>query len=246
MKKNIKCRIYLRKIIWRLFSRFLKNHYFIDTLRLEGFDIGKGTMLFSPDSIIIDHERPWMIHIGEYCKITRGVTILTHDYSRSVLRRKYGEMIGEAGEVVLGNNVFVGVNSILLMGTHIGNNVIIGAGSVVGGRIPDNVVVAGNPARIIKTLDAHYESRTSKQLKEMAIYFRSYKKTFGCYPPPSNCGPFWQLFENRETFDYENDIRLNVSGDDRKEFAKDLRLTKNQFETYEAMIQFIEDSNNTN
>lgn len=49
-------------------------------LRNVGVSIGKGTKLFD-SYIFIDEQRPWMISIGEYCKITRGVVILQHDYS---------------------------------------------------------------------------------------------------------------------------------------------------------------------
>lgn len=237
-----KYRIIIRKIIWLMFSRWLDKSYFVDTLRMEGFDIGKGTTFFSPNSIVIDHERPWMLHIGEYCKITRGVTILTHDYSRSVLRRKYGEMIGEAGEVIIGNNCFIGVNSIILMGSHIGENVIVGAGSVVSGKIPDNVVIAGNPARIIRSLDTHYEIRKSKQLREAIVYFKSYKLRYGKYPSRKNCGPFWQLFESRECIDYQNDPRLNLSGDNPAEFANDLKATTPMFNSYENFLDYIDSS----
>lgn len=238
MKRNFQ--LLLRKLSWKLFSRKLRNQYFVDTLRMEGFDIGKGTMLFSPDTIIIDHERPWMLHIGEYCKITRGVTILTHDYSRSVLRRKYGDIIGEAGEVKIGNNCFIGVNSIILMGTTIGDNVIVGAGSVVSGHIPNDVVVAGNPARIIRDLETHYEKRKEKQLKELVMYFSSYKDQYGFYPRRNNCGPFWHLFEDRESFDYENDSRLAVSGDNRHEISEWFRNSKPYFSSYEEMLKFID------
>lgn len=239
-KKINRYYILFRKIRWKFFSRYLKNQYFIDTLRLEGFEIGKGTMLYSPDTIIIDHERPWMIHIGEYCKITRGVTILTHDYSRSVLRRKYGEIIGEAGEVTIGNNVFIGVNSTILMGTHIGNNVIIGAGSVVGGNIPDDVVVAGNPAKIIRHLDSHFERRKSKQISEAVLYFKSYKKRYGCFPTKNNCGPFWWLFEDRNSFDYQNDPRLNLSGDSREDVGLAFRQSSPLFDSYNDFIKYVE------
>ena len=51
----------------------------------------------------------------------------------------------------IGNNVFLGVNAIVLMGAHIGNNSIVGAGSVVTGKFGDNSVIAGNPAKIIRT-----------------------------------------------------------------------------------------------
>lgn len=52
--------------------------------------------------------------------------------------------------ILIGANCFIGMNSIILKGTTLGNNCIIGAGSVVHGNIPDNAVVAGNPAKIIK------------------------------------------------------------------------------------------------
>ncbi len=54
--------------------------------------------------------------------------------------------------VKIGNNVFIGVNSIILKGTEIGDNSVIGAGSVVAGIIPPNVIAAGNPCKVIKTL----------------------------------------------------------------------------------------------
>ena len=52
--------------------------------------------------------------------------------------------------VLIGENCFIGMNSIVLKGTTIGKNSIVGAGSVVCGKFPENVVIAGNPARIIK------------------------------------------------------------------------------------------------
>ena len=56
-------------------------------------------------------------------------------------------------EVVIEDNVWIGEKSIILKGTKIGKNSIIGAGSVVSGEIPENVVYAGNPAREVKKLD---------------------------------------------------------------------------------------------
>ena len=126
-------RLLVYKFIQKYLERFAPRYLFNKILALEGFEIGEGTIFYSPKTIVIDRQRPWMLKIGKYCKITRGVTILTHDYSRSVLRRVYGEIIGEARMTTIGDNVFIGVNSTILMGAQIGNNVIIGAGSVVGG-----------------------------------------------------------------------------------------------------------------
>ncbi|MDI9553531.1 MAG: DapH/DapD/GlmU-related protein, partial [Bacteroidota bacterium] len=56
---------------------------------------------------------------------------------------------GVFGKIVIGNNVFIGINSIILSNTSIGDNCIVGAGSVVRGKFPENSVLAGNPAQII-------------------------------------------------------------------------------------------------
>lgn len=58
--------------------------------------------------------------------------------------------LGVAKPITIGNNVWIGGNSVVLMGVTIGNNAIVGAGSVVTHDIPDNAVVVGNPARVIK------------------------------------------------------------------------------------------------
>lgn len=57
--------------------------------------------------------------------------------------------VGMLRNIVVGSNVFIGMNCILLPGTNVGNHVIIGAGSVVRGKIPDYSMVVGNPAVII-------------------------------------------------------------------------------------------------
>lgn len=55
-------------------------------------------------------------------------------------------------EIIIGDNCFIGCDSIILKGTQIGNGSVVGAGSVVSGKFPENVVIAGNPAKIIKSL----------------------------------------------------------------------------------------------
>ena len=57
------------------------------------------------------------------------------------------------GKVIIGNNVYIGNNACVMPGVTIGNNVVIGAASVVTKNVPDNVVIAGNPARIINSFE---------------------------------------------------------------------------------------------
>lgn len=82
---------------------------------------------------------PKGIFIGSFSTITKDVMILAHDASRGIKLNTY-----------IGNRCFIGVRSIILPGISIGDEVIVGAGSVVTKDVPSNCIVAGNPARIIK------------------------------------------------------------------------------------------------
>ena len=232
---NIKLLYY--RIIYKYFHRFAGPYTLNKVLRLQGIEVGEGTIFYG--NINIDRQRQWMLKIGKYCKITHGVTILTHDYSRSVLRRAYGEIIGEAGQTIIGDNCFIGMNAIILMGTKIGNNCIVGAGSVVGGVFPDNVVIAGNPARIIRTLDEHYQIRKRKCLKEAELWFDTFKERYGRWPSENESGPFFPLFTDRKEFDYENDRRLMCNGDNIDDIIADFKTQKPMFESYNNFIEHL-------
>lgn len=90
---------------------------------------------------------PYLISIGNHCSIGFDTQFITHD--ASVRQFKPGISGGFFGKIAVGNNVFIGNHSIILLNTSIGNNCIIGAGSVVRGKIPDNSVVLGNPAKVV-------------------------------------------------------------------------------------------------
>lgn len=110
---------------------------------------------------------PYLITVGDDVTITHGVTFLNHDGGVALLRKRHPD-IELIKPITIGNNVFIGTHSIILPGVTIGNSVIIGSASVVTKNIPDNVVVAGVPARVIKSLGDYEE----KVLKE-AIYIKN-------------------------------------------------------------------------
>lgn len=68
------------------------------------------------------------------------------------------------------DGAFKGANCTLLPGTTIGKNTIVGAGSVVKGDIPDDVVIVGNPARIIKTTSEYYERIKTNNLADISFW----------------------------------------------------------------------------
>lgn len=101
----------------------------------------------------------YLITIGSHCQITKGVRIYTHGGGQA-LRNEIPDF-DAFGKVYIGDYVYLGNNSMIMPGVTIGNNVIVGAGSIVTKSIPDSVVVAGSPARIICTLE-EYKQRNIK------------------------------------------------------------------------------------
>lgn len=94
---------------------------------------------------------PYLINIGDDVQITDGTKIFTHGGAK-VLRKNYPNM-DFFGKVKIGDNVYIGNNCLIMPGVTIGSNVIVAAGSVVTKSIPDNVVVGGNPAKILSSLN---------------------------------------------------------------------------------------------
>ena len=82
---------------------------------------------------------PKGIYIGDYTLVTSAV-ILSHDHVRGVKE-----------DTKIGDRCFIGIRSIIMPGVTIGNDVIVGSGSIVTKDVPSNCIVAGNPARVIKT-----------------------------------------------------------------------------------------------
>ena len=110
----------------------------------EGFGIS-GTTIYSTSSITIGKNAT----IGANCKIIDNDF---HPLDPEQRRLNLNEEHTKRSPISIGDNCFIGMNSIILKGTTLGDNVVVGAGSVVHGAYPSNCIIAGNPAKIIKQL----------------------------------------------------------------------------------------------
>ncbi len=153
---------YFFQSIFLIFSFFRKT-YRLSSLyvaKKNGLKIGDETLLIGTQDF---GSEPFLVEIGEKRLITNGVQFITHDGSIQVPLIEKGESVAEVyskkstfGKIMVGNNVFIGISTILLPNTEIGDNSIIAAGSVVKGKFPEGVVLGGSPAKIICTINEYY------------------------------------------------------------------------------------------
>lgn len=119
--------------------------------RSQGVRLGENGKFFGVQPNMFGSE-PYLVEIGDNFFITDGVRFITHDGSCLILRHKHPD-IDVIAPIKVGKNVFIGLNSLILAGVTIGDNCIIGAGSVVTKDVESGWVVAGVPAKKIKTVE---------------------------------------------------------------------------------------------
>lgn len=132
----------------------------VEDLRRGGAEIGENVDIINAT---IDFGTPFMLKIGNNVTIT-NCRILTHDASTK-------KFLGctKTGHVTIGDDVFIGANSVILPNTTIGNNVIIGAGAVVARDIPDDSVVIGNPCQVICSCQEYIEKQ-KKRMEKLPVF----------------------------------------------------------------------------
>lgn len=135
--------------------------------RKVGAKIGNGCRIYTE----YFGTEPFLIEIGDRVTVTHGVRLLTHDGSTWLMRDSEGRRYHYA-PIKIGNDVFIGVDSIIMPSVRIGDKVVVAAGSVVTKSVPSGVIVAGNPARIIGDY-SQYEQRCLrkyKSAKELEVF----------------------------------------------------------------------------
>lgn len=124
----------MRRFLWKVYTQiypcFLRQFY--------KMDIGKNCRI-AHTAHLDKSINPKGIHIGNETWILREAMILAHDHCRGI-----------KANVIIGDDCVVGIRSIVMPGISIGNQVVIGGGSVVTKSFPSNCVIAGNPAKIVR------------------------------------------------------------------------------------------------
>lgn len=137
----------------------------IGHFRKQGFQIGERCRLIRPTHGMLGTE-PSLVTIGNHVTVSQDVLFVTHDGGVWVLRDRLGP-VDVFGSITIGDGAFIGARSVLLPGVTIGGGSIVGAGSIVSRSVPDDVVVAGCPARVLATT-AEYEERLRPHLHHTA------------------------------------------------------------------------------
>lgn len=213
----------LKKIAY---GKRYSSETYIDYLRRIGVKIGEDCTIYVPSKTLIDEQYPWMITIGNHVRITEGVKILTHDYSWSVL--KLYEGVSENPGAILGASGTV----------EIGNNVIIGAGSVVTSSCDHNGVYAGVPAKRIMSIDEYYEKRERAQFNEAKELAVEYFDRYGKRPRKEVFHEYFMLFETAKEAQ-KNDVFRNKIALCQNELdtVKYMSAHKAMFSSYDEFIE---------
>lgn len=168
----------IKVLLRKLLAHILSNNKYINLLRKDGIKIGDGCVIWK--NVVFGSE-PYLVTIGDHCRITDGVKFVTHDGGLWTIRNieKYNpdhRNYDILKPIVIGNNVHIGWNTIIMPGVHIGNNVVIGCGAIVTKDIPDNSVAVGVPAKVIESLDDYFQKNNSSYIDTTGMSYEEKRK----------------------------------------------------------------------
>lgn len=233
----------LKKILNKfLFPNKYSSEAFVLYLKSRGIEIGRDTYFFDPKNTFVDENRGIYISIGKKCKISGKVSIIAHDYSWEILRNKYNKILPSGGKKIeIGNNVFIGYGAIILKNVKIGDNAIIGAGAVVTKDVPPNTIVAGNPAKIISTVEQYYIKLKDTLLEnaeyEAEVFFSKNNRL----PNIEETGYYMTIFLERTQENVEKYVsKLPFErGDNKKEVINDFLNSEPIFNSYNDYVEHM-------
>lgn len=144
-KKNYGVKRFLRKLALTTAKvGMIPGTFRVKLVKFAGVNFVDVSDVFIGEGVTFDGIYPHYITVGKRARITAGTKILTHYLD--VTKPPFSFY---TGKVIIGDNVFIGANSLIVKSCKIGNNVVIAAGSVVTADVPDNWIVGGVPAKKI-------------------------------------------------------------------------------------------------
>ncbi|MER2041340.1 acyltransferase [Desemzia incerta] len=156
-------------MIKKLLKSYLMFYY-----KNKGLQIGENSAIIGKPNL---GSEPYLVSIGKNVTISANVSFITHDGGTRVFRKeeKFKKVI-KYGRIIIKDNCFVGLGSVIMPGVTIGPNSVVAAGSIVTKDIPPGTVYGGNPAKFIMTT-AEYASKSMSQTPDYDIAsYKSNKK----------------------------------------------------------------------
>jgi acetyltransferase-like isoleucine patch superfamily enzyme len=172
-----------RKIFAQYVMIFTKEYYNLSKFEIGDYTYGKPKIWSWKEGRIVK--------IGRFCSIAAGVNIFlggehridwVTTYPFNVIFKNAKHFQGHPaskGDVIIGNDVWIGTEAAILSGVQIGNGAVIGAYSVVTKDVPSYAIVAGNPARLIKF---RFSEEVIKELENIAWWNWPLEKIQEAYP----------------------------------------------------------------
>lgn len=155
-----------RKITYHYEMSKYNNYTIAEYFRKQGAIVGEGCNI----AVRNLGTEPYLIKIGNHVNINEGVRLITHDGGTWVFRQETPD-IKVFGPIVLEDNCFIGMNTVILPGVRIGKNAIVSANSVVIADVPENCIAMGVPARKFGSIEKYKEKCYSNWNDQKPVNF---------------------------------------------------------------------------
>ncbi|ENQ3078074.1 acyltransferase [Bacillus sp. WLY-B-L8] len=131
-------------------KKFVLDEIWLEDYIKLGMKIGNNCSI--QPGVIFDYSHCWLIRIGNNVTIAPQAYLLAHDASTKRLNG-----YTKVASITIEDNVFIGARALIMPGVTVGKNSIVAAGSIVTKSVPEGSIVAGNPAKVISTVESYIE-----------------------------------------------------------------------------------------
>lgn len=235
----------VKAIFRRLWKESMNSSDYVHYLRDHGVRVGNNVHFRYPAHTTVDLTRPCLIEIGDNVDINANFALMTHDFGSFVFRGLYQDFVNSSGKVKIGNNIVFGRDVTVLKGVEIGDNCIIGAGSIVSKSIPPDSVAVGAPAKVVCSIGEYYSRRKEESVSEAIQYARELAVIRGGVDKLdiSDFTEEWVLFLNFQ--DYQNNPKVQKHVDFRLKGWVDMDEFFKRPKPFDCYMTFIEEVKNT-